>query len=202
MHHYRTGNWYPFHRGGRIGDPKTTAAVGAMLCVLGQGRIPNFFFRANAFCSYSTVRNIGLLAQNMTIKDEDVYYRDVDLDDPAYAFPEDVGFEVRGRMVLGFRQLNAARWGASPLYMIDFAGGDDNSARKALYGEKGGAAVLSVKLARKTRGKVDRPVLTEVTVAGGSAPVSRNALTISLFTLPTFGAGEQSHWLDTGSIIR
>jgi hypothetical protein len=202
MHRYRAGNWYPFHRAGRIDDPKTTAAVGAMLCVLGQGRIPNFFFRANEFRSYSTVRTIGLLDQNMTIKNEDVYYRNVDFDDPAYAFPEDVSFEVRGRMVLGFRQLDAERWGASPLYMIDFAGGDDNSARKALYGEKGGASVLKVKLGRKTRGKVDRPVLAEVTVADGSAPVSRSALTIGLFTLPTFGAGEQSHWLDTGSIIR
>ncbi len=202
MHHYRTGNWYPFHRGGRIEDPKTTAAVGAMLCVLGQGRIPNFFFHANAFCSYSTVRTIGLLDQNMTIKDEDVYYRDVDLDNADYDFPEDVDFEVRGRMVLGFRQLNAARWGASPLYMIDFAGGDDNKARKAIYGGKDGGSVLKVKLRRRVSRKVDRVEFAEVSLADGSGPVSRGALTISLFTLPTFGAGEQSHWLDTGSIIR
>ena len=37
MHGYKTGTWYPFNRQGRIDDPKTTAAVGAMLCVLGQG---------------------------------------------------------------------------------------------------------------------------------------------------------------------
>ena len=203
LHDYRAGNWYPFHRGGRIDDPKTTAAVGAMLCVLGQGRIPNFFFRANAFRSYSTVRQIGLMDQTMTIKDADVYYCDVDFDNPKYTFPDEVSFEVRGRMILGFRQLNAARWGASPLYMIEFAGGANNSARKALYGDNGQSAVLSVKLGRKTRGKVDHPVLTEVTVVGGgAAAVSRSALSISLFTLPTFGAGEQSHWLDTGSIIR
>ena len=43
MHDYRTGAWYPFNRRGRIDDPKSTAAVGAMLCLLGQGRLPNFF---------------------------------------------------------------------------------------------------------------------------------------------------------------
>ena len=202
MHHYRTGNWYPFHRGGRIEDPKTTAAVGAMLCVLGQGRIPNFFFHSNTFRSYSTVRYIGLLDQNMTIKDEDIYYGGVRLDDPEYTLPEDVGFEVRGRMVLGFRQLPVARWGGSPLYLIDFAGGDDNKARKAVYGGKDGGSVLKVRLQRKTTRKVERMEFAEVSLADGSGQVSKSALTISLFTLPTFGAGEQSHWLDTGSIIR
>lgn len=201
LHRYRTGNWYPFHKGGRIEDPKTTAAVGAMLCVLGQGRIPNFFFRANVFRMYSTVRNIGLMDQNMTIKDADVYYRDVDFDDPDWDFPQDVGFEVRGRMILGFRQLDAARWGASPLYIIEFAGGDENAARRALYGDAGAGGVLQVKLARKRRGKVDRPVLSEVSLAGGG-PVNRNALTIGLYTLPVHGAGVYSHWLDTGSVIR
>ncbi|MBN2751703.1 MAG: virulence factor SrfB [Rhodospirillaceae bacterium] len=202
LHNYRTGNWYPFHRGGRIGDPKTTAAVGATLCVLGQGRIPNFFFRANVFRSYSTVRYIGLMDQNLTIKADDVYYHDVDLDKPGYTFPEDVSFEVRGRMVLGFRQLAAERWSGSPLYMIEFASGENNSARKALYGENGKSAVLSVKLGHKRRGKVDRPVLTEVSVADGSAMVNAKALTIGLYTLSTRGTGESSYWLDTGSIIR
>lgn len=201
LHEYRTGNWYPFHRGGRIDDPKTTAAVGAMLCVLGQGRIPNFFFRSNAFKAYSTVRNIGLMDQNMTIKNDDVYYSGVDFDDPAYDFPKEVSFEVRGRMVLGFRQLDAARWGASPLYLIEFAGGEDNSARKALYGADGRSAVLSVKLGRKKRGKLDRPVFTEIQVIGGGQ-VPRNALSIGLYTLPVHGVVDQGHWLDTGSIIR
>lgn len=202
LHRYRTGNWYPFHKGGRIDDPKTTAAVGAMLCVLGQGRIPNFFFRANVFRMYSTVRNIGLMDQNNAIKDADVYYRDVDFDDPDWDFPQDVAFDVRGRMILGFRQLDAARWGASPLYIIEFAGGEESAARRALYGDANSGAVLKVKLARKRRGKVDRPVLSEVSVAGGNGSVGRNALTIGLYTLPVHGAGVFSHWLDTGSVIR
>ena len=205
LRRYRTGNWYPFHKGGRIDDPKTTAAVGAMLCVLGQGRIPNFFFRANVFRVYSTVRNIGLVDQNMTIKESDVYYRNVDFDDKDWDFDPEVAFDVRGRMVLGFRQFDAPRWSASPLYMIDFAGGDeDNAARQALYGNGGTRAVLSVKLERKRRGKVDRPAIREVAVVGSekSRPVSPRALTIGLYTLCSPGAGVRSHWLDTGSVIR
>jgi Uncharacterized protein conserved in bacteria, putative virulence factor len=199
MHNYRTGTWYPFHRQGRINDPKTTAAVGAMLCVLGQGRIPNFFFRANAFRTYSTVRHIGLMDQNHTIKDVDVYYRDIDLDDPGYVLP-DTTFEMRGRMVLGFRQLACERWGASPLYMMEFHG-DTDRAREALYGSGGEANVLQVTLKRDQKNKgecleVDRVTTTQ----GGSVP--RSAIRVRLCTLNNVGIGEQSYWLDTGSIVR
>ena len=138
----------------------------------------------------------------MTIKDADVYYSGVDFDDPDWDFPQEVSFEVRGRMILGFRQLDAARWGASPLYIIEFAGGDENTARRALYGDGAGGAVLTAKLARKRRGKVDRPVLSEVSLVGGNGAVSRNAGAIGLYTRPVHGAGVYSHWLDTGSVIR
>ncbi|CCG42799.1 virulence factor SrfB [Magnetospirillum molischianum] len=213
LHNFRTGSWYPFHRQERIDDPKTTAAVGAMLCVLGQGRVPNFFFRSNAFRIQSTVRKIGLLDQNMTIKDSDVYYSDVDLDDDLYELPE-TPFEMRGRMILGFRQLSSARWGASPLYMLDFSA-DNSRARDELYGrdseksEQGN--VLSVTLKRTRRlgppGPDGKPIYRETfavarvaTNEGGM--VSPSALRIRLNTLNSAGIGENSYWLDTGSIVR
>ena len=119
MQDYRCGTWYPFHKQGRIDDPKTTAAVGAMLCILGQGRISRFFFRANELKSYSTVRYIGMMDKNNTIKSSDVFYSDVDLDNEDYELPEEITFDVRGKIILGFRQLKAERWVASPLYEID-----------------------------------------------------------------------------------
>ena len=61
--------------------------------------------------------------------------------------------------------------------------------------------MLSVKLGRKKRGKLDRPVFTEIQVIGGGQ-VPRNALSIGLYTLPVHGVVDQGHWLDTGSIIR
>ena len=68
LHHYRTGNWYPFHKQGRIDDPKTTAAVGAMLCFLCKDmRLTNFYLRSMAMTAYSTVKYIGYLDNNNVI---------------------------------------------------------------------------------------------------------------------------------------
>jgi hypothetical protein len=197
MQNYNTGTWYPFHRQGRIDDPKTTAAVGAMLCVLGQGRIPNFFFRANQFTAYSTARHIGLMDQNNTIKDSDVYYRDVDLDDPDYKVPEET-FEMRGRMLLGFRQLDVERWAASPLYLLDFSPDNDRAADK-LYGS--GSGLLEVTLRRGTRSRSDSLEVARVAEKGGST-LSNSTLRLRLYTMNSIGIGDSSYWLDTGSIVR
>ncbi len=198
LNDYRTGTWYPFHKQGRIDDPKTTAAVGAMLCVLGQGRIPNFFFRANVFRAYSTVRNIGLMDTNNMIKADDVYYAGVNLDDENYELP-DITFEMRGRMTLGFRQLDAERWGGSALYVLDFA---DEKARQKLYGAGSGSdAVFNVALQEDKRRGAERFKIKSIEASGGQR-VNPNALRLQLNTLNTVGVGETSYWLDTGSIVR
>jgi hypothetical protein len=196
LHEYRTGSWYPFNRQGRIDDPKTTAAVGAMLCVLGQGRLPNFFFRAGAFRPYSTVRYIGLMDQNMIIKRDDVFYADVDLDDPDYQLPE-TGFEMRGVMHIGYRQLSAERWGASPLYALDFAT-EGEGARERLYREGG---VLKVRLEQVRGAHEERFKVAGVEVEGGRS-VSKNAVRLRLNTLTNVGLNEDSYWLDSGSVFR
>jgi hypothetical protein len=194
LHDYRTGTWYPFNRRGLIRDPKTTAAVGAMLCSLGQGRLPNFFFRASELRPYSTVRYLGLMDQHMIIKRDDVYYADVDLDDPDYELP-DAMFQMRGIMRIGYRQLEAERWGASPLYVLDFA---DEAARERIYREGG---LLRVRLERVRGTDSERFRVTEVDVEGGRA-ASRNAVRLRLNTLSTIGLDQDSYWLDSGSIFR
>lgn len=207
LHNYRTGVWYPFHHNGHIADPKTTAAVGAMLCVLGQGRISNFFLRANTFKLYSTVRHIGLMDHAQTIKNADVYYANLDLDSADSSFPEETTFEVRGRMNLGFRQLSSERWGASPLYLIEFSTANQK-ARSTLYGDKvvdesetDGPMVLEVALRRVVKNGIDRLEIKQVSSRGGST-MSRDTLTMRLCTLLARGVGETSHWLDSGSIVR
>lgn len=194
MHAYRTGAWYPFNRGGRIADPKTTAAVGAMLCVLGQGRLPNFFFRANAFTSYSTVRQVGLLDRNRTIAASDVYFRDVDLDDPDYQLPA-VGIPMNGVMHLGYRQLAAERWGAAPLYVLDFA---DDSVRRTLYRQGGH---LLVRLERKRGAGSERFRVAAVTTDSGRT-LGRGTVVLKLNTLASIGFDQDSYWLDSGSVLR
>ena len=51
MHKYKTGRWYPFRDPvtQRIGDPKSTVAVGGMLIALSESRIPNFKVTTQAF---------------------------------------------------------------------------------------------------------------------------------------------------------
>jgi len=194
LHDYRAGTWYPFNRRGLIRDPKTTAAVGAMLCSLGQGRLPNFFFRAGELRPYSTVRYLGLMDQHMIIKRDDVYYADVDLDDPDYELPEAM-FQMRGIMHIGYRQLEAERWGASPLYLLDFA---DEAARERIYRDGG---VLKILLERVRGSDSERFRVTQVDVEGGRA-ASRNAVRLRLNTLSTIGLDRDSYWLDSGSIFR
>ncbi len=206
LHNYRTGDWYPFSSQHLIQDPKTTAAVGAMMCMLcAERRLPNFFFLSRNFRITSTVRHIGLLDRNMRIKEEEVYYTDVDLDKDDYEFP-DISFEMRGPTTLGFRQLASSRWGGSPLYRLDFAEGEGNNARKKLDGDRNaqpdGAVVLHVTLERKKAPRgYDHVRIKEAITSDGSSNLARS-LRIRLLTLNAVGLEENSYWLDTGSIVR
>lgn len=195
---YRTGTWYPFHKNGRIADPKTTAAVGAMVCKVGGERgIPNFNFLSNAFRAYSTVRYIGLMDRNMRIKDADIYYHDVQLDNPDYNL-SDKPFEVRGRMVLGFRQLESERWGASPLYVLDFSTRAKQVLAKA---DRGTSPVLQVRL-KKDRRRAERFEIDGGITSEEGTTLGAREVTLKLNTLNSVGIGETDYWLDSGSVIR
>jgi len=191
---YKVGGWYPFNRQGMIADPKTTAAVGAMLCMLGQGRLTNFFLHSNRFIPYSTIRNIGLMDKDHIIKDEDLYYTDVDLDDEDYELHQDTMLEVRGLMQLGYRQLNVERWAGSPLYTMDFA--DDQVRRRVQTQDE---LLLRVSLRRDKRGSEGFKVDRVETATGRSC--NPNDVSLRFNTLTSAALGENSYWLDHGIII-
>src|SRR3546814_11679602 len=45
LHSFRVGRWYTFRDArATISDPKTTAAVGALICLLAEGPLTNFQF--------------------------------------------------------------------------------------------------------------------------------------------------------------
>ncbi len=200
LHNYRTGEWYPFQSEHRIRDPKTTAAVGAMLCMLcAERRLPNFFFQSNAFQIPSTVRTIGLLDRNMTIKEQDVYFQGINLDDPEYEYPDTV-IEMRGPMTLGFRQLAAPRWSASPLYRLEFTEKDGNNRALDALNKGAESSVLLVRLERRKHHGYDHLKIKEVSTREGGS-VSANQLRIRLMTLNSIGLNENSYWLDTGSVV-
>lgn len=127
MHRYRVGSQYPFRdASNRIEDPKTTAVVGAALCVQAEGRLRNFVLRTRDLKMRSTARYLGKMSNDGQIRRENVLL-DVDLDGPVQ---DDVGFEVQlsTTTMIGFRQLEAERWSATPLYVMEFA--DPANAKK------------------------------------------------------------------------
>jgi len=193
---YHTSDWYPFSQHGRIENPKSTAAVGAMLCLLALDlRLPGFYFKAGEFQPYSTVRYLGMLDGNNTLGTDNVYYQDIDLDNPAFVLERKTSFQMRGPLCLGFRQLDNERWPASPLYTLSIV--DQQLARRV-----SGNSILRVKLALVHGDNPDEPERLTIAEArledGGKIPLHH--LQLKLNTLAGSSSGETHYWIDSGSI--
>lgn len=120
MHRYSIGPWYPFRDiNQRIDDPKTTAAVGAMLCTLAEGQLEAFSMRTAALKMKSTARFIGEMEISGQIKNDRVFFANVDLDQKSRG-GELVTVKFYAPIFLGFRQLDIERWPATPLYSMEF----------------------------------------------------------------------------------
>ncbi|QQS14001.1 MAG: virulence factor SrfB [Rhodospirillales bacterium] len=193
LHEYRAGVWYPFRDSRmRVGDPKTTVAVGAMICALGQSQLPGFSFRSDKLKARSTARFIGKIEGAGRMLKQDTYYSNVDLDNPEFQLPESP-FEFRGPMTLGFRQMDLERWPTTRLYFLEYASkkdGDALSRRTPLF--------VTLKRARPSeRGGVDVENVDIGTVVDrDSNNVNRRALSLRLQTL----AQSEGYWLDTGML--
>ncbi len=127
MDRYRVGTWYPFRARDnvRISDPKTTAAVGCMLCSLADperadgGRLENFTLFTNRLRMRSTARFIGEMERTGQITDDKLLFADVDLD-AKNGQAQEARIRMFAPLRIGFRQLPYARWTATPLYWLDF----------------------------------------------------------------------------------
>lgn len=128
LHSFRVGPWYPFRDArATIADPKTTAAVGAMICLLAEGHLPDFNYRSDLLRPASTARFFGKLDRNNRLLKGDEFFREMRLEDPDWSLPES-GFEFRGPMPLGFRQMAEDWWPATRLYSLAYAEGADAGA--------------------------------------------------------------------------
>lgn len=217
MHGYRTGNWYPFHRNGAIDDPKTTAAVGAMLCLLcSRYNLPQFYFHTKELRPFSLIRHLGTIDNNNVLKDTDVVYRDIETVDDGVAIklPDDGNYRVqlRGGIVrLGFRQLDVERWVASPLYILQLTeSGKANYSRATT--EDGSPPVVWVELEVNRRredrdnqehtGVVSDQLSIRTVGSNTNRTFNKKDVTLELNTMIDAGLGDSSYWLDSGSVKR
>lgn len=199
MHQYKVGGWYPYRDrvSNRIGDPKTTAAVGGMLCLLTENRIVNFKLHTADIRMRSTARFIGEMERNGQILERRVLFRDVDLDRRGRA-EEARTVELRTPMHIGFRQMPHERWIGSPLYRLDFA--NENAQRLP--------TPLRVEIARHDR-ETDAETAAErraaetlkeafAVVSVEDADGTPHKPDVVRLTLHTMGVDADDYWLDTG----
>jgi len=195
MHRYRVGEKYPFRdAANRIDDPKTTAAVGAALCVQAEGRLRNFMLRTSKLSMRSTARYLGKMDNNGQIREENIVLRNLDLDGPP---AQDVAFKIAFQTVtqLGFRQLPIARWTATPLYLMEFANPDD-AHRMDLP--------LTVTVARReidpddAEAEMQRETFVVDEVVDASGATQRNGdVKLRLQTIDD----QDGYWRDTGRLV-
>jgi len=185
LHTYRVGDWYPFRSvGGRLTDPKTTAAVGAMVCALSEGQLYKFNLRSRELGMKSTARFVGVLQQTGRLKPEDVLFANLELEDHKTRLPE-ATFDFYAPVFLGFRQLNVERWPASPLYRVTFAHPQDARSK---------SLPLKITLERSTDEQVD---LDFKVIAVADADGNQQPTGVALLKLQTL-KDEYGYWLDTG----
>ena len=124
MHRYRVEEWYPFRNPvtNEIGDPKSTVAVGGMLCALSTSRIANFRLLTERLQMRSTARFVGVMQSSGQIFENDVIFSEADGPPGSRAGgEEEAELAVYNPVHIGFRQLGLPRWTTTPLYLLDFA---------------------------------------------------------------------------------
>jgi hypothetical protein len=201
LHLFRVGQWYPFRDfRATVGDPKTTAAVGAMICLLGNGQLQNFNFRSNELRPRSTARYFGKLDQSNRLLKDDEFYDDLDLDNYDYELPDERAFEFRGPMPLGFRQLPVDWWPGSRLYHIDYATPDDARSLNPLTPLRITLKRAGKKVTNRHTGEeyMDNPNLEIKSIKdreGRTVPPARMRLRLQTIS------HQQGYWLDTGILL-
>ncbi len=194
MHRYNVGTWYPFRDvNARIDDPKTTAAVGAMLCMLAEGQLEAFSMRTSSLRMRSTARFIGEMERSGQIKADRVLFANVDLD----ARPkggEQAKVKFYAPIFVGFRQLEIERWPGTPLYSMEFGNPQSASRMKLPLTVTLERAELDADSPDSEERREDFKII-DIEDAEGSRMRSSDVV-LRLQTLKS----EDGYWLDTGRL--
>ena len=115
LHDYRVGAWYPFRDPltGKIGDPKSTVVVGALLNSVSSFQMTNYSFKSEELCLKSTANFIGEMESSGQIKDDKVI-----VDNVRKQNEEEFTFQFNNPIHLGSRQIDDERWSTAPMYRI------------------------------------------------------------------------------------
>ncbi len=198
MHAFRTGCWYPFRDpvSQRIGDPKSTVAVGGMLIALLDLAIPNFKVPSAAFKMRSTANYFGQMNSSGQIPADRVLFHGAELDKAGVMTAELRRFAP---VYLGARQLPLDRWTTMPLYRLDFTNAAAQryplplilTLEKADFEGDPGDTRPDATLRREAAREAVR--IDEITDANGDG-VRADQVQFRLHTL----GSEDDYWIDTG----
>jgi hypothetical protein len=177
-----------------------------MLCVLAEGRLPNFSLLSQKFDLKSTMRYFGRLDGNNLIQPEDVYFADIDLDDPDYQLPNRA-IVISGPMRLGFRQLSTPFWTAAPLYSLSYR----EDARAELHNltllvtleldrSGGNRRAKAARDQGLERFRIARVAVREADGSEGRS-IGKDRLLLRFKTLNSNVLEANDYWLDTGSVL-
>lgn len=193
LNDYTVGTDCPFTHQGQLINAKSTAAIGAMLYRLASNlRLPGFNFKAADIQGWSTIRYLGVLSDDNRLSDENIWYHDIDTDDPQSQLSPTLRFPLRGNTRLGFRQLANAHWPASPLYQLKI--NDPELARNIA-----GDGVVFVRLQLNPQTGVFS--LAEAQMQDGSQ-VPEPKLSLMLNTLYGNGTDNDQYWIDSGKLYK
>ena len=201
MNAYRVEGWYPFWSpGGRIADPKTTGVVGAMLCALSESDLRNFHCNTSKLQPASTVRFVGEMELSGQIRNQNLFFRGIDLDATA-AEEQSATFSFAAPIFIGFRQLPLERWKATPFYSVSFASQEaKDEARKRGVPYQVSLIYQRRSVTPRSAGEGAAELFDEgvfkidaITAADGSS-VRQSALLLELKTI----RDDHGYWLDTG----
>ncbi|MFK7761968.1 MAG: virulence factor SrfB [Roseobacter sp.] len=203
MHHYKTGRWYPFRDPvtQRIGDPKSTVAVGGMLIALSESRIPNFKVTTEAFQMRSTARFIGEMDRNGQILRERVLFSNIDLDKKGKSGEQMASLQMFSPVHVGSRQLDLERWTTTPLFRLDFNNSNTPGAPQhptpiqvTLEKDEGDDDEEQSSVAKLKRESLREAFKIVELVDGEGDEMKTSAVSLKLQTL----GFEDDYWIDTG----
>lgn len=158
--------------------------------------MPRFNFKAADIGAYSTVRYLGVLDNTVnTLRDENIWYHDIDLDKPGCEAGCPVALPVTWQ-----RDVRIPATGKQPLacHAAVYAQHKFRRTGKTIAGD----GVLNVRLQLRGGSKESGPeffVLSDARLQDGT-PVAANALTLKLNTLADRRHSGSHYWIDSGSV--